>query len=110
MKERWRRFWLRFALRQLDCQLDYKEIDKRAFEDWAYRSFDDKGWRSYVAYEDLKILKSLGTGPDSRQTDVFIGRRLQLLYLFEEMKKSLENRKSRQEKADAEKQKDNNQP
>ena len=37
--------------------VDYKKIDKKALEDWGFRSFDDKGWRSYFAYEDMKIRK-----------------------------------------------------
>ena len=106
----WFRFWLRFALRQLSCGIDYSKIDMRAFEEWAFKSFDDVGWRSYVAYEDLKILKALGNGPEPRATDVFIGRRLQLLYLFDEMKKSMENKKSRQEKAESQAKADNEQP
>ena len=46
---------------------DYRSIDKKAYDEWAYRSFDDKGWRSYFAYEDMKILKELSFGKERDQ-------------------------------------------
>lgn len=79
-------------------KLDYKAIDKKAFDEWAFRSFDNVGWRSYFAYEDLKILKEMSYGKDRDQYMVLVGRRLQLLYLFDEMNKSIENRKSARDK------------
>ena len=82
--------------------IDYKKIDAKALEDWAFRSFDDLGWRSYYAYNDLKILKTLGQGQEGMIYWINIGRRLQLLYLFDEMRKSVENKKSRKEKKQAE--------
>lgn len=92
------------SLRLLDWtfKVDYRAIDMSKFEEWAYRSFDDPGWRSYFAYEDLKILKSLGQGPERDKAMVLIGRRLQLLYLFNEMESSFEKRKAAQERKAAE--------
>jgi len=90
-------------LRLLDrsAKIDYRQIDKKAFEEWAFASFDSKGFRSYFAYEDLKILKEMSFGKDRDQYMILIGRRLQLLYLFDEMKKAVENRKSEEEKRQA---------
>lgn len=87
-------------IRLLDSSMavDYTKIDKKAMEDWAWRSFEDKGWRSYFAYEDLKILKELSFGKTQDQYHILIGRRLQLLYLFGEMQRSVELKKSREEK------------
>lgn len=95
-----KRIIINLLSRLLDSSLkvDYKQIDKQAVEDWAFRSFDDKGWRNYFAYEDLKILKEMSYGKDERSYMILVGRRLQLLYLFDEMKKSVENKKSREEK------------
>src|SRR3989338_3746921 len=95
-----KRLLIRFALRLLDSsfKVDYKQIDQKAVEDWAWRSFDNKGWRSYFAHEDLKILKELSFGKDRDQYMLLIGRRLQLLYIFDEMKKAFENKKSEEEK------------
>jgi len=99
-----KRFILRLALRLLDSsfKVDYKKIDMKAFEVWAYRSFDDRGWRSYFANEDLKILKEMSFGKSTEVYNILIGRRLQLLYLFDEMKKAVSNRKSTEEKKVAE--------
>ena len=99
-----KRLLLKLTLRLLDSsfKVDYKNIDQKAVEDWAFRSFDDKGFRSYVAYEDMKILKELSFGKDSNMYHLLIGRRLQLLYMFDEMKKSVANKKSAQEKKNAE--------
>ena len=87
-------------MRLLDrsAKIDYRQIDKKAVEEWAFRSFDDKGWRSYFAYEDMKILKELSFGKDRDAYMVLVGRRLQLLYLFDEMRKAFENKKSAEEK------------
>lgn len=87
-------------MRMLDSslKLDYKKIDKEAMEEWAWRSFEDKGFRSYVGYEDLKILKQLSFGVDTNQYHILIGRRLQLLNLMDEMRKAVEMKKSREEK------------
>ena len=95
-----KRLLIRLALRLLDSsfKIDYKQIDKKAVEDWAYKSFDDKGWRSYFAYEDMKLLKTFGQGQEGMTYWVNIGRRLQLLMLFDEMKKAVENKKSVAEK------------
>ena len=95
-----KRFLIRFALRLLDSsfRVDYKQIDKKAVEDWAFRSFDDRGWRSYFAYEDMALLKSFGQGKEGLVYWMNIGRRIQLLYLFDEMKKAVENKKSAEEK------------
>ncbi|MEK6897607.1 MAG: hypothetical protein AABW93_03700 [Nanoarchaeota archaeon] len=99
-----KRIIIGLLLRLLDrsAKIDYKQIDKKAVEDWAYHSFDDRGWRSYFAYEDMKILKELSFGKDRDTYMILIGRRLQLLYLFDEMKKSVENKKSAEEKRKAE--------
>lgn len=95
-----KRILIGLLLRLLDrsAKVDYKQIDKKALEDWAFRSFDDKGWRSYFAYEDMKILKEMSFGKGPWDYAVLVGRRLQLLYLFDEMKKSVENKKSAEEK------------
>ena len=95
-----KRFLIRLALKLLDSSLkvDYKKIDKKAVEDWCFRSFDDPGWRSYFGYEDLKILKEMSFGKDERNYMILVGRRLQLLYLFDEMKRAVENKKSDEEK------------
>ena len=82
--------------------VDYKKIDKQALEDWGFRSFDDKGWRSYFAYEDMKILKEMSFGKGPWEYAVLVGRRLQLLYIFDEMKKSVEMKKSAAEKKQSE--------
>ncbi len=95
-------------MRLLDrsAHIDYRKIDKKALEDWAFNSFDNKGWRSYFAYEDMRILKELSFGKERDQYFILIGRRLQLLYLFDEMKKAFENKKSASEKSASAAQKD----
>ena len=92
--------WLLWLLDR-SAKIDYRQIDKKAVEDWAYKSFDDKGWRSYMAYEDLRILKELSFGKDRDQYFILIGRRLQLLMIFDEMKRAFENKKSESEKKKA---------
>ncbi len=91
---------LGLLIRILDSSLgvDYTKIDKKAAEEWAFHSFDDVGFRSYFKYEDLKILKELSFGKDRDAYMILVGRRLQLLYLFDEMKKAFENKKSAEEK------------
>ena len=103
-----KRFLIGLLIRLLDstARVNYKEIDKKAFDQWCFGSFDSKGWRSYFAYEDMKILKEMSFGKDRDQYMVLIGRRLQLLYLFDEMKKAVENRKSAEEKRAAQAKKD----
>ena len=95
-----KKFFLKIALRLLDSsfKVDRKQTDKAAMEEWAFRSFDDKGWRSYFAYEDMKILKELSFGKDRDIYYILVGRRLQLLHLFDEMNKAFQNKKSREEK------------
>lgn len=99
-----KKFLIRFILRLLDSsfKIDYKTIDKKAVEDWAYASFDDRGWRSYFAYEDMKLLKTFGQGQEGMIYWINIGRRLQLLMLFDEMKKAVQNKKSMEEKRKSE--------
>jgi hypothetical protein len=95
-------------IRLLDstARVDYKNIDEKALEDWAFRSFDDKGWRSYFASQDMKILKELSFGKERDQYMILIGRRLQLLYMFDEMRKAVEIKKSKSEKAKSEAEKE----
>lgn len=99
-----KRIIIGLLLRLLDrsVKIDYKQIDKKALEEWAWRSFDDRGFKSYLGYEDLKILKELSFGKDRDQYMILIGRRLQLLYLADEMRKAVELKKSAEEKRKAE--------
>ena len=96
-------------LRLLDSslKLDYKKINVKAFEDWAYHSGDDVGWRSYLSYEDLKIMKALTFAQDRDNYLILVGRRLQLLYMGDEFRKAFENRKTAEEKRKAEAEKNN---
>lgn len=87
-----------FRLLDENLKIEYNKIDKQSLEQWAFESFDNKGWRSYFAYEDLKILKALAQGQQRDQYFLLIGRRLQLLYLFDEMRKAFQLRKSAEEK------------
>jgi len=91
---------IRILFRLLDrtLKIDYKKIDQKAYESWLFDSFDNKGWRSYFAYTDLKILKELSFGQPTEKYNMLIGRRLELLYLFDAMRRSFENRKSEKEK------------
>lgn len=97
-----KRFIIGLLIRLLDSSLrknvDYKNIDRKAVEDWAWRSFTDKGWRDYFSHEDLKILKEMSFAKPERDYLILVGRRLQLLYLFDEMRKANENKKSENEK------------
>jgi len=90
-------------IRLLDSsyRIDYKQIDRQAMEDWCFRSFDDKGWRSYLAYTDMQILKSLSFGKPTDEYMALIGGRLRLLLLHDEMHKAVEMKKSRSEKEKA---------
>ena len=91
---------LKICIRLLDSsiEIDYKQIDKRAVEEWAFRSFSDRGWRSYYAYETMKIFKELSLGHDTKRYFLLIGRRIALMNMFNEMRKASENIKTRQEK------------
>src|SRR3990167_3482695 len=99
-----KRLLIRFVLRLLDSsfKIDYKQIDKKAVEDWAFRSFDDRGWKSYFAYEDMVLLKSFGQGKTGETYWINVGRRLQLLYIYDEMKRAFANKKSAEERRKAE--------
>ena len=99
-----KRLLIGLLLRLVDrsALINYKQIDKKAVEDWAFRSFDDRGWRSYFAYEDLKILKELSFGKDRDAYMMLVGRRLQLMYLFDEMNKAFQNKKSAEDKRKSE--------
>ena len=53
----------------------------------------------------MKILKEFSFGKDRDAYMILVGRRLQLLYLFDEMRRAFENRKTAEEKRIAEAQK-----
>lgn len=95
-----KRMLIGLLVRLLDrsAVIDYDKIDRKALEEWAYRSFDDRGWRSYFAYEDMRILKEMSFGKERDSYMMLIGRRIQLLYMFDEMKKAVQNKKSAEEK------------
>ena len=104
-----KRILISLLLKLLDSslKLNYKKIDLKAFEKWAYFSGDDAGWRSYLGYEDLKILKEMSFGKDRDHYMMLIGRRLQLLNMGDEFRKAFENRKSAEEKRKSEAEKNN---
>ena len=74
--------------------VDYKQIDNKKTAEWMFGSFDNKGWRSYFAYEDMRILKEMSFAKGERDYLILVGRRLQLLYLFDEMRKAFEMKMS----------------
>lgn len=94
--------WL-FRLLDSAMRITYVSIDEREAKRWLYNSFGDKGWESYFKYEDLRILKSLANGQEEKQYWLLVGRRLQLLYLYDEMRKAFELKKSEEEKANVKK-------
>lgn len=95
-----KRFCLKLAIKILDSSLeiDYKKIDLKATEEWMWNTFDNRGWKSYLGYETLKIMKAMAQGQERDQYMVLIGRRIQLLYLADEMRKVVENKKSQEER------------
>ena len=99
-----KRMAVRVALRIFDSsiEVDYKKIDKSAMEDWAYNSFDDRGWRSYYAYETMKIFKEMSFAQEREQYLILVGRRLMLLHMFDEFRRAMENKKTRDAKRAAE--------
>ena len=100
-----RKFLIRLLFRLADYayRLDYIAIDKKAVEQWLYESFQDKGFIDYFKLEDLKMLKTLAGGLDKEKYWLYVGRRLQLLYLYNDMRKSFELRKARQAREGGEK-------
>lgn len=84
-------------------KLDYKKIhNKQAFEDWAFYSVDNPGWKAWLAYEDLRILKELGIPQPDYKYWMLMGKRVQLLSLADEMRKAVELKKSAEEKRKSE--------
>ena len=104
-----KRLLIGLLIRLLDssAKIDYKQIDRKAVEDWAWQSFENKGFKSYLGYEDLRILKEMSFGKERDQYMILVGRRLQLLYLADEMRKAFENKRSEEEKKKSEQQKQN---
>ena len=54
----------------------------------------------------MKLLKELSFGKSTELYNMIIGRRLQLLYLFDEMKQAVEMKKSEEHKKNSAKQND----
>ncbi len=77
---------------------DYKQIKPKAMKTWLWENFSNVGWRSYFAHQDLMILRSMSFAQSQDKYMQLVGRRLQLLYIFEAMKREDENRKSNMEK------------
>ena len=93
-------FLLRILFRLTDYAWGkkYDKIDVKAAHEWLERSFHDKGFRSYFAYEDMRILKSLGAGQPQDKYYELVGRRYQLLTLFDEMRKTVESKNKNDKK------------
>ena len=94
-----KRFFTRWLFKLLDgeIKLDYLKIDKAAMTRWLFESYEDKGFKHYFQYHDLKILKEMGFGVESHRYWMLVGRRLQLLSLYEDMKKSWDFEKKRRD-------------
>lgn len=71
----------------------YDMIEVKKMERWLLSGYEDSGWKSYFAKEDIKLLKSMATGLDREKYWMMIGRRLQLLYLYNDMKQVFDNKK-----------------
>ena len=78
--------------------MDYTDIDRENIENWMFENYGKKGLEMYFRYEDLKILKGMGLGVSDREYWMMTGRRLQILYLMNEVRRTYENRKSREQK------------
>lgn len=96
-----KRFLLRLLFKWADeaFKITYFSIDKKSIETWLFESFSSKGFTEYFKYEDLRLLKAIGQGQEGPAHWILIGRRLQLLSLYDDMRKSFELRKAAQQKA-----------
>lgn len=79
-------------------QVDYLKIDKTAMANWLYDSYKEKGAMEYYRIRDYTLLKTMGMGLNDQLYWIHLGRRLELMTLFDEMRKVDQLRKLKQQR------------
>lgn len=97
-----KRVALRVALRILG-EDPKNSFNKDEVEKWLFNNFNNKGWINYYEYRNIKLLKEMGMGVGEREYAVLVGRRFELLNINDDMRRAAENRKTADEKKEAEK-------
>lgn len=59
---------------------------------WLANAWEEEGFKSFIAFRDVSLLKELGQGLDWNEYNHYLGRRKELLFLAGEAKKQYEVR------------------
>src|SRR3990167_1805143 len=87
-----------FFLLDLTMRLEYTKINKEAMVKWLYSSYKDPGLEAYFKIEDLRILKHLANGLENRDYWIYIGRRFQLLKIYDDCRREYELKTAKEQK------------
>ena len=94
---------LLFRMFEKVYKIDYLKIDSAAIDQWLFDSHKRKGAEEYYRLRDYTILKTMGMGVDDRNYWILIGRRLEIMTMFDNMRKISELRKIKDQKNEKEK-------
>ena len=70
--------------------IDFMRIDRTAVAQWLWDSHRRKGAEEYYRMRSYILLKTMGGGLEKEQYWINVGRRLELMTLYDEMKKVAE--------------------
>ena len=93
-----RKFLINLLFRLLDNNDTYSGIDDERIEKWLGEQGKQAGFREYVRKRDLQLLKTFGTGLTGDTATLWIGQRLELFRLMNEVNKKVEKEDKSKEK------------
>ena len=101
-----RKLLTKILFRLLDKKESYQDINEKRISNWLWRQYTSPGFREYFRKRDLQLLKTMGIGLKRDDYLIYLGQRLELMRLLEQVNKAYqEYLKKKQKKVGEKKQK-----
>lgn len=98
-----KRFLIRWLLRIVTPELQIREVNVKAVDQWLDAQGGDPRYVEYFRLRDITLLKTMGTCQEREEYLISVGRRLELLTLAQKVDvahKTMEAKREEQRKTD----------
>ena len=66
----------------------YEHIDDRRIQLWLQAQYTNQGFREYIRRRTITLLKTIGAGVSQSEYHIYLGQRLELLKLLQEISRA----------------------
>lgn len=93
-----RKLIIKILFRLLNLKQDYQDIQDKQIKHWLQKQKGDTGWHDYYRKRSWQIMKTLASGLERDNYLIWLGHRLELLNLLDQIEKSQRSEKQEPKK------------